>query len=177
MKVILTEDVLGLGDIGETVKVRPGYARNFLIPRGVALETGSASAKGLAHINRQIEAKKRKLQKAAEERAKGIRGLVVKVELKTGDKGGVFGSIGAKDIALALHQAGVEVDRKRVLLAEPIRKLGEYPVMLRLHQAVDAEIKVQVVGVEASAEEIQTEVRRARQALDTASAAEDDSAE
>lgn len=170
MKVILTEDVLGLGDIGETVKVRPGYGRNFLIPRGIALETGSATAKGLAHIKRQIESKKRKLQSAAEERARSIRGLVVKLELKTSDKGGVFGSIGPKDVAFALQQAGIEIDRKRVLLAEPIKKLGEYPVAIRLHQAVEVEIKLQVVGREASAEDVKAEVNRARGALDRASA-------
>ena len=75
MQIILTEDVVGVGDIGETVTVKPGYARNFLIPRGAAIEVGSASASQVAHMSRRIEAKKRQLQGAAEERAKEVSAL------------------------------------------------------------------------------------------------------
>lgn len=162
MKVVLLDDVAGLGDIGETVSVRPGYARNFLVPRGFALEAESASAKVMAHRMKQIQAKSKRLKASAEERAKSLQELSVSVELRVGAHGRVFGSVTARDIAEKLVAAGYEIDRRRVLLSEPIRKLGEHPVRVKLHQDVEANVVVKVTPRDASEDE---EVKAAQAAM------------
>ncbi len=153
MKVVLMDDVAGLGDIGETVSVRPGYARNYLVPRGLALEAGSASARVMAHRMRQIEAKSKRLKVAAEARAKEVQEIKLDVELRVGGHGRVFGSVTSREIAEKLTAKGIEVDRRRVLLSEPIRKLGEHPVRIKLHQAVETTITVNVIPKALSEEE------------------------
>jgi large subunit ribosomal protein L9 len=144
MKVILTDDVVGLGDIGEGVQVRAGYARNYLIPRGLAFESGSASAKVMAHKMRQVESKRSKLKGEAQEHAAKLKGFKVPLELRANEAGRVFGSISARDIALKLTELGHEIDRRRVLLPDAIKKLGEHTVLIKLHPEVEAEIKVVV---------------------------------
>lgn len=168
MNIILTDDVSGLGDIGETVKVKAGYARNFLIPRGLAKETGTASAKQLAHLMKQIEAKKKKLKVAALDRAENLSNIRIDLELRVGEHNKVFGSIGARDIAQKLVELGYEVDRRRVLLTEPIKKLGEHKVAVKLHQEVEGLISVIVSPRKASKEDEQQAVAEAKSNLDEA---------
>ena len=166
MHIILTDDVAGLGDIGETVKVKAGYARNFLIPRGLARETGTASAKQLAHWMKQIEAKKKKLKVAALDRAENLSNVKIDLELRVGEHNKVYGSIGARDIAQKLVELGYEVDRRRVLLTEPIKKLGEHKVAIKLHQEVEGLISVMVSARKSTKEDEQQAVAEARNALE-----------
>jgi len=162
MNVILTDDVVGLGDIGERVSVKPGYARNFLIPRGLAIETSSASGKVIAHKMLQIEAKKKKLKATAQDKAKELEARKIKLALRVGSNGRVFGSLSAKDIAAALEAEGYDVDRRRVVLPEPIKKIGEHRVRVKVHAEVEAWVKVEVVEMAATAEEEEKETAKAR---------------
>lgn len=173
MNIILTDDVAGLGDIGETVKVKAGYARNYLIPRGLARETGSGGAKQLAHWMKQIEAKKKKLKVSALERAESLNSIKITLELRVGEHNRVFGSISAKEIAQKLVELGLDVDRRRVLLLEPIRKIGEHKVAIKLHQDVEGIISVLVNAKKATKEDEANAVYEARNSIEDASAAED----
>lgn len=172
MNVILTEDVVGLGDIGETVKVRPGYARNFLVPRGLAIESGAADARQLAHHMMQIDAKKRKMKRSCESVAQQIRELSMNFTVRVASGGRVFGSITQRDIAEKLVQGGLDIDRKRVLLHEPLKKVGTHFVRVKLHPEVEALLKVVVGSSEASASEELTETNEARSAVETATEAQ-----
>jgi large subunit ribosomal protein L9 len=169
MKIILTEDVVGLGDIGEAVVVRSGYARNFLIPRGFAIETETSSAKAVAHKMRQIDAKKRRMKKDAEERATSLSNISIELELRVGSGGKVFGSISAKQIADKLVELGHDIDRRRVLLVEPIRKIGQRKVRIKLHAEVITEIDVVTKAISATSSEEEQETREARQNINLVS--------
>ena len=162
MKVLLADDVVGLGDIGETVNVKPGYARNFLIPRKLAIETQSIGANEAQHKIRQVEAKKRRLKGVAEERGKALSELSITIDLRVGEKGRVFGSISARDIAAKLAEIGYELDRRRVLLTEPIKKLGEHTIRVKLHQDVESTVKLLVQPRESTKEEEEKDVEGAR---------------
>lgn len=170
MKIILTEDVAGLGDIGEIVTVRPGYARNFLIPRGFAIECETQSARQTKHHMLQIEAKKRRLKDAAMASAERIRELSIPFELRVSSSGRVFGSVTAKDISDRLAAEGFALDRRRVQMTEALRKLGTHFVKVRLHQEVDVQLKVIINQRAATQEEEEAEVDSARNAIETASA-------
>lgn len=170
MKIILTEDVVGLGDIGEHVTVKPGYARNFLIPRGKAVEVGAKSAKSIAHQRWQIDAKKKREQVKAEELAATVRNIELQFGLRVGSGGKVFGSIGSRDIAEKLTEQNIQVDRRRVLLAEPLKKPGTHFVTVKLHADVKAQVKVTIEKLAATKEEEQLETEQARVRIDTATA-------
>lgn len=166
MKVILSEDVVGLGDIGETVTVRPGYARNFLVPRGLAFEAGAVSARQLAHRSKQIEAKRKKFKGAAQEKATSLGNTTVQVFLRVGTGGKVFGAITSRDIAEKLKEQGFDIDRRRVLLGEPIKKPGSFFVEVKLHPEVKIQIRIDVEARAASGEEEEMEVEEARAQLE-----------
>lgn len=170
MKVILTEDVVGVGDIGDTVKVRPGYARNFLIPRGLAMESATASARVIAHKMKQIEAKKRKLKGEAEELQKKLTSITVKLALRVGTGGKVFGSVSARDIAREITAGGLEIDRRRVLIEEPIKKIGTHHVKVKLHPEVVAEATVIISATEASKDQEAEETKDAKEAIEAGAA-------
>ncbi len=167
MKIILKDDVIGLGDIGEMVSVKAGYARNYLIPQGVALEAETASAKVIAHHMRQIEAKKKRLKAAAQTEADRLGALTVELNLRVGSAGRVFGSLGTRDIAEALAKMGVLIDRRRIILHEPIRKVGLHHVQVKLHADVQTQLNVQVNEVQATKEEEERETQLARQMLES----------
>lgn len=168
MKVILMDDVVGVGDIGETVKVRPGFARNFLIPRGYAVEFDAKSAKVVAHRMMQVEAKKKRLKNAAGGLADQLRSVAIEFGLRVGSGGRVFGSITGRDIAAELQRLGYDIDRRRILLHEPIKKTGTHFVTVKLHPEVSTTVKVQVAELEASKEQSEQEVAAAQEALETA---------
>lgn len=170
MKVILTEDVLGVGDIGETVSVKAGFARNYLVPRGLAMESGSKSAGSIAHKMRQVEAKKKRLRVSAQSYGVQISGTSLELGLKVGTGGRVFGSIGTKDIAEKLCQLGFEVDRRRVILPEPIKKLGTYTVKVKLHPEVIADVVLEVKAVLVAKESSEEEPRNSRSSKKAADA-------
>lgn len=146
MKVILREDVYNLGRSGEVVSVKDGYARNYLLPRNLAMLASAANVKHLEHEKQVIEARQKKLKGSAEDQAKALGAVAVKISRKVGDQDKLFGSVTALDIAEALAKQGMKVDRRLVHLPEPIKTVGSFDVELRLHREVTAKIKVDVVG-------------------------------
>ncbi|MGE5569850.1 MAG: 50S ribosomal protein L9 [Rhodospirillales bacterium] len=145
MEVILREDIEKLGSRGQIVKVADGYARNFLLPRRLAVVATEANKKIVeqerqAHLRREAKEKA-----AAEELAKMMAGTVLTIAQKAGEQEQLFGSVTAKDISEALAQQGYQVDRRKVHLEDPIKQLGEFKVPIRLHREVTVEITVQVV--------------------------------
>ena len=168
MEVVLTEDVVGLGDIGERVKVRPGYARNFLVPKGWAVEIGTTGAKEAAHKMRLLEKKRNTLKGEAEALAKKLEASDINVSLRVGKGGRVFGSLSTRDIASKLSELNFEIDRRRIQLLEPIKRVGEHKVKVKLHPEVFAELKVIVGALEATKEQEQQEVSLAKRAIEEA---------
>jgi len=148
MKVILREDIEKLGKAGEVVKVADGYGRNYLIPRQLALLANVRNMKTLEHDRRVIETRAKKARKTAEETAAALAVLSVTLPARAGEEGKLFGAVTSRDIAEALEKAGQKVDRKAVLLAEPIKQLGEYKVKVRVAAEVVPEISVNVVPEE-----------------------------
>ena len=145
MEVILREDIARLGNRGDVVKVAPGYARNFLLPKRLAV-TATESNKKIVEQERQAHLRKEaKLQSEAEDLSKLMTGTVVTIAQKAGENDQLFGSVTAKDVAEALEKQKFTVDRRKIQLDEPIKQLGEHKVPVRLHKDVTAEITVNVV--------------------------------
>ena len=148
MEVILREDIDKLGSRGEVVKVAAGYARNFLLPKRLAVEA-TASNRKIVEQERQAHLRKEAKQKSeAEELSKLMSGVSVTIAQKAGENDQLFGSVTAQDIVHALAAQDFTIDRRKVQLDEPIKQLGEYKVPLRLHKDVTAEITVVVVKEE-----------------------------
>ena len=145
MKVILREDVENLGKTGQIVNVADGYGRNYLLPRGVAVKASTRNVKMLAHQKRLIEVRQQVQKKEAEELAQRLETVSCTISRKTGEEEKLYGSVTTKDIAEALTAEGVTVDRKRIVLEEPIKKLGVFTVPIKLHPEVTGNIKVWVV--------------------------------
>ena len=148
MQVILKEDVNALGKARDVVKVADGYGRNFLIPRGFAAEVNSRNIRMIEQEKKQILQKMEREKKKAEDFASQLAAVVCTIARKVGEQEKLFGSVNAKDIEESLSQQGIEVDRKNIVLDEPIKTLGEFPVKIKLNAGVSAEIKVVVVGEE-----------------------------
>ncbi|MBE0467195.1 MAG: 50S ribosomal protein L9, partial [Candidatus Desulforudis sp.] len=129
MKVVLLKDVAGLGGRGEVVNVAEGYARNFLIPKGLAQEATAGRLKELARRDEAKEQKADRLVTQARKLASELKGLTVRVPARAGEGGKLFGSVGNKDIAVVLAaRHGLKIDRKKLELGEPIKSLGRFPV-------------------------------------------------
>ena len=146
MKVILKQNVETLGKAGDLVKVADGYARNFLIPKGLASEANERNIKAFEHEKKRILLQAEKIHKQAEEKAERLGAVTCTIARRVGEQEKLFGSVGTKDIEEALAAQGVEVDRKSVLLDEPIKTLGEFPVRIKLSAGLTAEIKVVVTA-------------------------------
>ncbi len=144
MKVILADDVRGLGHRGETIAVKPGYARNFLFPQGLAYEATAANVRKLGEEKKKYDEKMLHEKAGAENVAKRIEGLTVVITKKAGEGDVLYGSVTPSEIADALAEKGIEVDRRRIELAEPIKRLGEHRVHVRLHRDVTTELIVAV---------------------------------
>jgi large subunit ribosomal protein L9 len=144
MKVILKEDIAKLGTMGETVKVAPGYGRNYLIPQGKAVLATSKNLKELEHQKRLILRKAELVRTDAESFAEKFRGLTITLARKVVDEDKIYGSVSVADISQALKEAGVEIERKMIKLDEPIKSLGEFQVLVQVHADVTAEFTVQV---------------------------------
>ena len=143
MIVILNRDVKGTGKAGDVVKVSDGYARNMLIPRGIAKEATEGNIKNLEKQKAIAAEKKAEEKAAAQARAEEINKLSVKISTKVGDSGKIFGSITSKDIAEALKaQHGMDLDKKKIQLSSPIKQTGETAVDIKLYQEVTAQLKV-----------------------------------
>jgi large subunit ribosomal protein L9 len=146
MEVILREDVKSLGKAGELVKVRPGYARNYLLPQGLAYEATDGNRKRIAAESKARESKRVAERSEAEAVAATLGGLTITLARKAGEEGRLFGSITAQDIADGLAAQGHTVDRRKIELPQPIKSIGSAVVPLRLHPDVHAEIHVSVVA-------------------------------
>lgn len=146
VQVVLRDDVENLGRSGELVRVKPGYARNYLIPRGLASIATHGNVAQIEHEKRVAVARAAKLRQEAAGRAQDLSSVVVEIAAQAGDNNKLFGSVGTRDIAQALAAKGIEIDRKKILLDEPIKELGEHDVAVRLGYEVQATIKVRVVG-------------------------------
>ncbi len=148
MEVILREDIEKLGNRGEVVKVAPGYARNFLIPKKLAV-AATDSNKKIVEQERQAHLRKEaKLQGEAQDLAKLMEGVTVTIAQKAGENDQLFGSVTSKDVADALAAKNFTIDRRKIQLEEPIKQLGEFKVPVKLHKNVTAEVTVVVVKEE-----------------------------
>ena len=145
MEVILLEDVPNLGSIGTLVKVKGGYGRNYLLPKSLAMVASVKNKSRLEHEKRIVGFRRLKAQAKAKEVAARLTGLAVEIARKVGDQDKLFGSVTAIDIQHALAAKGIEVDRRKLSLAEPIRALGDFVVPIRLDADIKVDLKVSVV--------------------------------
>lgn len=146
IEVILREDIKTLGRAGEMVRVKPGYARNYLLPQGLAYEATEGNKKRVAAESRVRTARNQAERTDAERLATRLREVSLTLSGKAGEEGKLFGSITSQDIADALARQGHTVDRRRIELEHPIRTVGEHSVAVRLHPEVQAELRISVVA-------------------------------
>lgn len=144
MKIILMEDVPTLGRRGEVREVATGYARNYLLPKKLALPATAGNLQNLDHLKRQRERAEQKVRDGAQAAAERIAGLTLAVTTRASEDGRLFGSVTAQDIVEFLERNQVPLEKRRVVLEEPIKALGEYGVPIRLHHEVTATLKVTV---------------------------------
>ncbi len=147
-EVILRDDVKSLGKAGELVRVRPGYARNYLLPQGLAYEATEGNRKRIAAETRARSARLSAEKDGAEALASRLNGVTLSLTGNAGEEGKLFGSITTSDIATALMSQGFEVDRRRIDLDQPIKSLGEHLVPIRVHPEVTANVRVTVTAAE-----------------------------
>ncbi len=157
MKVILKEDVKALGSIGEIVNVKNGYARNFLIPKGLAVKADSKNLKEFEHHKRMIEFKLNKVKIQAEQIKEKIENVELNIPQKLGKSGKLFGSVTSLMIEKELEKEGLDIDRKKILLKEPIKTLGNFEIDVKLHPEVIAKLKVNVIAEEEEKEKEKSE--------------------
>jgi large subunit ribosomal protein L9 len=149
MKVILLKDVTGQGKRSDVIEVADGYARNYLIPRGLAVTASKGKIKELADLRQNRAQKEKKLEQQAKELAARLNSLTVVIGAKAGEGGRLFGSVNNKDIADALaDEYNIKLDKKKLVLKEPIKQLGEFSITAKLHPAVQSQIEVRVVDEE-----------------------------
>ncbi|MDI9569746.1 MAG: 50S ribosomal protein L9 [Pseudomonadota bacterium] len=145
MKVILKENLDDLGKIGDIVNVSDGFARNYLIPKGFAAEATSRSIQSLEHERKRILRKAEKEKQHAAALQERLAGLTCVIARRVGEQDKLFGSVNNKDIEKALREMGMEIDRKAIVVSEPIKTLGDFPVKIKLPAGLTAEVNIQVV--------------------------------
>ena len=148
MEVILKEDVPKLGSIGDVVKVKPGYARNYLLPRGLAVAADPRNLGALEHAKRVTGEKREREQRKADALVKELAAVSLRIVAKAGEEGKLFGSVTNIDIEKALADKGHTVDRRRIRLDEPIKQLGDYSIDIQLAVGVAAKVALAVVAEE-----------------------------
>ena len=146
MQIILTQDVANLGAAGELVSVRPGYGRNFLVPRGMAVSATAANVHRLEHDKRVIARKVAKERAGAEGIAERINAVTLQFDRQVGEDDKLFGSVTSRDISEQLKKTGIEIDHRWVVMDQPIKALGKYEVAVKLASGVVAQVKFFVVG-------------------------------
>lgn len=146
MQIILTQDVANLGKAGELVSVRPGYGRNYLLPRGFAVSASAANKQQLEHNRREIEKRVAKERASAGAIADRLNGMTLQFERLVGEDDKLFGSVTSRDITDQLKKAGLELDHRWVELDQPVKAVGKYEVPVRLQAGVVATLKFWVVG-------------------------------
>lgn len=145
-KILLRQDVDDLGARGEIVRVKAGYARNYLLPRKLAVEATTSNVKGIERERAALLKKEATERATAEGQGEQVRALVLEFKRKAGEQGALYGSVTSMDIAESLKERGYEIDRHRIHLREPIKRLGEFAVPLRLHREVTIDLQVKVVS-------------------------------
>ena len=146
MKVILKQNIPSLGKAGDLIKVNDGYARNLLIPKGLAIEANEKNTKTLQHEKNNILQKTQKEHKIADDLALALSNVTLTMSRKVGDQDKIFGSVTTKDIESALKEKGYNIDRKMIIHDEQIKSLGEFKIKIKLLSGVDTELKLIVVG-------------------------------
>ena len=147
MDVILLDKVQGLGKLGDTARVKPGYARNYLIPQGKAVRATKANIEQFEAERAELERKQAERLSAAQKRADQFAGVTLEVQVKAGDEGKLFGSVGPSDIVEAAAAKGIEIERSEVRMADgPLRQTGEYEIEVRVHTDVATTVRVDVVA-------------------------------
>ena len=145
MKVVLKDDVKNLGKMGQIADVADGFARNYLLPRGLAIEANTKNVKSMEHEKRIIQEKAKKIRNSALDLSQKISAMTLVIKAKAGEEGKLFGAVTTMDIAEQMKNEGVEIDKKRISLDEPIKRLGTYSVSVKVHPEVSTQLKVQVV--------------------------------
>src|SRR5881409_1065421 len=145
MEIILREDVQHLGKVVEVVKVKDGYARNYLLPKGLAYPATEANKKKITYESERLAKQRADEKTAAESEATRLADVHLTFEVKVGEEGKLYGSVTASDIQRKLEEMGIHVDKRKIDLAEPIRELGEYNVGIKIHPEVRPEVRVTVV--------------------------------
>jgi large subunit ribosomal protein L9 len=145
MKVILKEDVKTIGNMGEIVDVADGFARNYLVPKGLAAEANVKNIRSMEHEKKIIQEKSKKIKASAQSLSEQIANMTITMKAKAGEDGKLFGSVTSMDIAEQLKNEGLEIDKKKIYLDEPIKRLGTYAVNVKLHSDVSAQLTIQVV--------------------------------
>jgi large subunit ribosomal protein L9 len=148
MQIILQEDVEKLGTRGEVVEVAEGYARNFLLPRKLALEANAGNMKRLERMRATFAKKEATEKEAAQKLAELLTGVSLELARKSGENDQLFGSVTNADIAEALAAKGYEIDKRKITLAEPIKTVGEFEIPVKLHREVTATVKLTVMKEE-----------------------------
>ncbi len=147
MKVILKQDIRSLGRKGDVKEVSDGYARNFLLPKGLAVEANTSNLKILADHKESIARREEQEVAEAQELAKKLEGRTVNFKVKTGEGGRLFGSITAKDVVeLIKKEHGIELDKRKLEIDDSIKNVGDFPVKIHLYKGITAEVTVKVVG-------------------------------
>ena len=152
MEIILVEEMPNLGEVGDVVSVRAGYARNYLFPKNLAIPASERQKKRLAHEKALIESRVAKLRDSATAEAGKLASISLEIQKAAGENGKLFGSVTTMEIETLLRDQGIEVDRRRIVLADPIKALGKYDVEIKLHRDVRASIRVIVTAQSVEAE-------------------------
>ncbi len=148
MKVILKEDVRNIGTMGQIVDVADGYARNFLVPKGLAVDANVKNIRALEHAKKTIQEKAKKIRGQAQELSDKIANMIIMIKAKSGEEGKLFGSVTSMDIAEQMKNQGIDIDKKKIVIEEPIKRLGSYSVGIKLHSDVITQVTLQVVAEE-----------------------------
>ncbi len=146
MRIILQEPVEHLGNIGDIVTVADGYARNYLLPTGRAIIANEGNINYVKHHLRVLEKKRLRLQAQGEALKQRIEAVSLEFERKVGDQGKLFGSVTPMDIAVALQEKGIEIERRKIELSEPIKTTGEFVAQVKIQMGIVAELKLKVIG-------------------------------
>lgn len=146
MEVILKEDVANLGKIGDVVRVRDGYARNYLLPRGLVLEANKKNLKRFEHQKKMVIDQKQKIMRQAQSVGDQLNGVSLVIPMKVGEEGRLFGSVTNIHIEKALKAKGLNIDRRKIQLLEPIKNAGDYEVPVRLTAELTVPLKISVVA-------------------------------
>jgi len=148
MKVILKEDVRNIGTMGQIVDVADGYARNFLVPKGLAVDANVKNIRALEHAKRTIQEKAKKIRSQAQDLSDKIANMTIVIKAKSGEEGKLFGSVTSMDIAEQMKNQGIDIDKKKIVIEEPIKRLGSYSVSIKLHSDLATQVTLQVIAEE-----------------------------